>query len=283
MHIKVTADSTCDLSEQLLRQYDITLMPLIVVKEGVPFYDGQTITPEEIFRHVEEGGDLCGTAARNPEEYGDFFRKLRREYDAVIHISLGSGFSATCQNARIAARELEDVYVVDSQNLSTGQGLVVLEACRLASGGGDVQEMVRKLESFTQRVETSFLLSRLDYMVKGGRCSAVAALGANFLKLKPCIEVSNGRMRVCKKYRGTFEHCIRNYIQDRLGPAREDLNRSRLFLTYTPVEQSVLQAAQSAIESCPPFSQRMQTQAGCTVSCHCGPGTLGVLFVRREP
>ncbi len=281
MNIKITSDSTCDLSAALIRQYDIGIAPLIVVKDGKHYHDGVDIVPGDIFAHVDAGGSLCSTAAVNMEEYRDIFALYAEKYDAVVHINIGSGFSSCYQNACLAAENFNNVYVIDSQNLSTGQGHVVLEACRMAEECTDIEAMCQQLRELTTRVEASFLLSRLDYMVKGGRCSAVSALGANLLKLRPCIEVRDGKMRVCKKYRGNFDKCLAEYTHDRLGN-RDDIIRDRLFITYTPVSDEVLSAVKGAVGECEPFQQVYQTTAGCTVSCHCGPGTLGVLFIRNK-
>ena len=280
MNIKILSDSTCDLSPEQLAQHDITLARLTVIKGDEQFMDGETITPADIFAHVANGGDLCSTTAYNIGEYEQLFAKYAGEYDGVIHISLGSGFSSSYQNACIAAGDFPNVRVIDSMNLSTGQGHVVLEACRLAKECEDLDEIVEKLNAFTPRVEASFLLDQLKYMAKGGRCSAAAALGANLLNLKPCIEVKDGKMSVVKKYRGPYAKCLANYVKDRLAD-REDILRDELFLTYTPVEDDCLAAVKNAIEQYGNFNNVYETSAGCTVSCHCGPGTLGVLFVRK--
>lgn len=280
MNIKITSDSTCDLSAQQLEQNNISLSRLTVVKNGEQFIDGQTISPADIFAHVAAGGDLCSTSAFSIGEYEDFFAKYSNEYDGVIHINIGSGFSACHQNACIAAENFPNVRVIDSQNLSTGQGLVVLEACRLAKECNSLDEISEKLNAFTPRVEASFLLDQLKYMVKGGRCSSAAALGANLLNLKPCIEVKDGKMSVVKKYRGNYAKCLANYVKDRLAD-RDDLERNILFLTYTTVEEDCYKSVTEAIDEHGHFQNVYETQAGCTVSCHCGPATLGVLFVRK--
>lgn len=280
MNIKIISDSTCDLSQEILESNGISLVPLTVVKADQQFKDNITITPAEIFAHVAAGGALCSTAANSVGEYIDQFKKYAGKYDGLLHISLGSGFSSCYQNACLAAQEFDNVQVVDSQNLSTGQGLVVLEACRLAKTCASVEELAQKLRSFTARVEASFLLDRLDYMVKGGRCSAAAALGANLLNLKPCIEVKDGKMVVVKKYRGNYAKCLANYVRDRLDN-RDDLTREILFVTKTPVTDECYTAVMEAVSQCPKFGTVYETNAGCTVSCHCGPGTLGVLFVRK--
>ena len=280
MNIKILSDSTCDLSQALLEKYNITLMPLTVIKNGEAFSDGVTIQPADIFAHVAAGGDLCSTTAVNVGEYEQFFAKYASEYDAVVHINIGSGFSSCYQNACLAAEDFENVYVIDSRNLSTGQGLVVLKACELAKDCVDLDDLQKDLQAFTERVEASFLLDQLAYMVKGGRCSSAAALGANLLNLKPCIEVKNGKMSVVKKYRGNIAKCIGSYVKDRLAD-RDDLDRTHLFVTRTPVSQECLDTVTEAVNTYADFENIYWTEAGCTVSCHCGPGTLGVLFVRK--
>ena len=280
MKIKVLSDSTCDLSAELLSKYDITTIPLTIIKDNQAFSDGITITPAEIFAHVDAGGDLCSTAAINAGEYTEWFSKYHDEYDGIIHINIGSGFSSSYQNACIAAEDFPKVRVIDSQNLSTGQGLVVLKACELAQSCSDLDAIKTQLDAFTAKVEASFVLEQLQYMVKGGRCSMVAALGANLLNLKPCIEVKDGKMSVVKKYRGNFAKCLSNYIADRLD-GREDLDTKTLFVTHTPVAELCEDAVRDSLDKFASFENTYWTNAGCTVSCHCGPGTLGILFVRK--
>lgn len=280
MTIKITSDSTCDLSRALLEAHDISLAPLTVVKNDQAFLDGITITPADIFSHVAQGGSLCSTSAVSVGEYIDFFSPLSEKYDAVIHINIGSGFSACYQNACLAAEEFDNVYAVDSGNLSTGQGLVVLKACSLAKDAHSAEELVNTLREFTDKVEASFLVEKLDYLVKGGRCSSAAALGANLLNLKPCIEVRDGKMTVGKKYRGNYAKCLANYVKERLS-GREDLDSETLFITQTVVSEESYQAVKDAVAEHSSFQNVYETTAGCTISCHCGPGTLGILFVRK--
>ena len=225
------------------------------------------------------GGDLCSTAANSIGEYADEFEKYT-DYDGVIVITIGSGFSSCYQNACLAAEDYPNVRVVDSQNLSTGQGLVVLKACELAKTATDLDALADQLRSFTEKVEASFLVDKLDYLAKGGRCSAVAALGANLLNLKPCIEVKNGKMGVVKKYRGKYEKCLATYVKERLAD-RDDIHRGILFVTKTEVSDTCYDAVMAAVEENGHFAHVYETTAGCTVSCHCGPGTLGVIFVRK--
>ena len=280
MNIKILSDSTCDLPQEVIEKYNITIIPLAVIKNGEQFNDGINITPADIFNHVANGGDLCSTAAVNIGEYADWFAKYAEDYDGVVHINISSEFSSCYQNATLAAEEFTNVRVIDSRNLSTGQGLVVLKACELAKECTDLDALANELRAFTEKVEASFLLDRLDYMVKGGRCSAAAALGANLLNLKPCIEVKNGKMGVVKEYRGNYAKCLANYVKDRLA-GRDDVDKGTLFVTRTPIADDCLNAVREAVGQYNDFETTYWNEAGCTVSCHCGPGTLGVLFVRK--
>ena len=280
MRVKIISDSTCDLSADLIQKYDIGIVPLIVMKDNQEYLDGITITPADIFAHVAAGGSLCSTAARGVAVYQEMFAKYAKDYDGVLHVNIGSDFSSSYQNACIAAEDFDNVRVIDSKNLSTGQGLVVLKACDLAGTAADMDELKAQLDGFTSRVEASFVLDRLEYMVKGGRCSGAAALGANLLSLKPCIEVKNGKMAVVKKYRGHIEKCMASYVKDRLA-GRDDLDHDRIFITRTDVAKESLEVVRSGVTQYGNFGNVYETVAGCTVSCHCGPGTMGILFVRK--
>ena len=280
MKIKILSDSTCDLNRELLEANDITLVPLSVIKDGKDYKDGVTITPADIFAHVAAGGDLCTTSAVSIGEYMDVFETYAHAYDGIIHINLGSGFSTCYQSACLAAQEFDNVRVIDSRNLSTGQGLVVLKACELAKDCSDLDALADALREYTGKVEASFLVDKLDYLVKGGRCSSAAALGANLLNLKPCIEVKDGKMTVVKKYRGNHTKCLASYVKERLDN-REDIDRSTLFVTQTVVSDDSYAGVMDTVRAYGNFDAVHETTAGCTISCHCGPGTLGVLFVRK--
>jgi DegV family protein with EDD domain len=282
MNIKITADSTCDLNPQWLQDQGVELLPLYTLMDGKTYRDGVDIVPGDIFAHVAAGGDLCSTAANNVADYAQLFSQCLETCDAVIHITISADFSSCYQNACAAAADFPGkVFVVDSRNLSTGHGHIVCQAAELRRQGLPPQEIAEQLRDLTGRVEASFLLDRLDYMVKGGRCSSVVALGANLLHLKPCIEVVDGKMRVGKKYRGKFDKAILDYVRDRLQ-GRDDLCYDRIFITHTPVEDGLVEKVRAAIQQYAPFTEIVETQAGCTISCHCGPGTLGILFLRSR-
>lgn len=282
MNIKITADSTCDLSKELIAENEIDIFPLYVAKGNDSYRDCVDIWPADIVRYVAEGGSLCSTSAVNVGDYIAKFATLSGQYDAVIHISLGSGFSSAYQNACIAAGDYPNIYVVDSCNLSTGHGLVVMEACRLRKEGLDAEAIVKELNDVTGRVETSFLLNHLDYMVKGGRCSMVAALGANLLQLRPSIEVADGKMKVTKKYRGSWRKCMEAYIRDRITN-RDDIIRDKMFYTYSETDDmDTIAFGRGLVDTLGGFEQVWQTKAGCTITCHCGPDCFGVLFIRKK-
>ena len=219
MRYQITSDSTCDLSPEQLEQYNIRLLPLYVSMAGKTLRDGVDVKPDDIYAHVSAGGSLPQTAAVNLADYVRAFTELSKKNDFVIHVCISLDFSCCYQNAKLAAADFDNVYVVDSRNLSTGHGLVVLEAERMAREGMAPDDIVAALHDLTGRVEASFILDRLDYMKKGGRCSAVTLLGANLLRLRPCIEVRDGKMGVGKKYRGSFDKCVCEYITDKIGTA----------------------------------------------------------------
>ena len=279
--IKITTDSTCDLPRSLLERYHISVTPLGIVKNDRLYRDGIDIRPADIARHVDAGGDITTTSAVNIADYEVFFREHAAKHDAVIHLNIGSGFSSCHQNAKLAAEEVEEVYVVDTQNLSTGHGILVLAAAEAAEAGKSVTEILNLLDDMIPRVEISFVLDRLDYMKKGGRCSAVAALGANLLKLHPCIEVVSGKMSVTKKFRGSPEKVMKDYLKDRLT-GRTNVDLSRIFLIDTCEDDHLAAVGRAFLQEDGRFGEVIETKAGCTVFSHCGPGVLGLILLRKE-
>jgi DegV family protein with EDD domain len=279
--IKITTDSTCDLPCHLLEQYDVSVIPLGIVKGDWLYQDGVNIHTEDIAAHVDAGGDITTTNAVNIADYEELFRTMTARYDAVIHLNLGMGFSSCYQNAKLAAEEVPEVYVVDSANLTVGHGMLVLAAAEAAAAGKTVSEILAMLENMVSRVETSFVLDRLDYMKKGGRCSSVTALGANLLKLHPCVEVIDGKMSVTKKYRGSMEKVLAEYVRDRLA-GRTDIDTKRVFLVDTCRTPGLVDVARKALLADGRFEEIVESQAGCTIFCHCGPDTLGLVYLRKQ-
>lgn len=280
--ITISSDSTCDLSQGLVDRYNIHILPMGVTLGDKMYRDGIDITPDQIYAHHEKTGQLPKTSAINIAESADFFAELTKDGSTVIHFTISSSMSATYNNARIAAEDFEDVYVVDAKNLSTGSGLLVLAAAEMAQEGMEAKEIAKKVSELADCVDASFVVDNLEYLAKGGRCSAVAAFGANLLQLKPCISVKNGAMGVGKKYRGKFEKTLLSYVADRLADA-EDICLDRVFVTHAGCDADIVESVVNAVKGTLPFKVVLVTRAGCTVSSHCGANTLGVLFIRKTP
>lgn len=280
MSVKILTDSTCDLPPELLAQYDITVLPLSIGKGGQFYRDGLEITPKDIFAHVDAGGALCTTSAVNVSEFTDAFAQHSGRYDAVVCITISAEMSSCYPNARLAAESFPNVHVVDSRNLSSAQGLIALDAARLARDGHSGAEIARMLREETANVQSSFLLDRLDYMKKGGRCSAVAVLGANLMHLKPCIAVQDGAMSVVKKYRGSFEHCMVQYTKELLAHCPNTRN-DIAFVVHPDAERAAVDATLRTLREDGRFAAVYEARTGCTVACHCGPNTIGVMFMTR--
>ena len=279
MKIKITVDSTNDLTPELVEKYDIGVMPLAVNMGDKLYRDMVDITPDDIYSHVNGGGALPKTSAVNAAEYEEMFKGYLKDYDAVIHINISSEMSTCHNSARMAAEDLP-VYPIDSRNLSTGSALLALMACEKAAAGEDAAKIAEDLRNAVDKVDASFVVSRLDYLHKGGRCSTIAMLGANVLKLKPCIEVHDGKMGVAKKYRGQYNRCLENYVKDRLNGA-EDIDTHRIFITHSGVDQETIDLVKKTVEGCKTFDEILITRAGCTISSHCGDGTLGILYMHK--
>ena len=281
--IILCADSTCDLSEELLERYNIHIFPLHIVLGDRTYQDGVDLVPDQIYQIYREKKILPKTAAINVEEYTEFARPFIKAGNDVIYVTLGSGISATYNNCRLAAEELPGMYVIDSGNLSTGMGHVVLAAAKGIEAGLSVEQIVEETRALAHRVEASFVIDTLEFLYKGGRCSALAMLGANMLKLKPCIEVDNAdsKMSVGKKYRGSLDKALEQYVKDRLE-GRDDIVTDRIFITHSGIAPERVELVRREIAKYQQFDEVIETRAGCTISSHCGPNTLGILFVRKE-
>ena len=280
MNIKVTADSTCDLSAELVERYGITIVPLTVTCDGKSYLDGVEIDPQTLFSITEATGGVAATAAVNVMTYTELFSSLRKEYDAIVHFTISSEMSGCYQNACLAAEEIGNVYVVDSQNLSTGIGHLVLDACLMAEQGMDAADIKAELDERKKKLDVSFVLSTLEYLRRGGRCTTLAAMGANLLKLHPCIGVTDGKMGVGKKYRGNIQNCLVQYVKDKLADP-DTVDPRRIFITDSGFDEETRTLVEEAVRACVPFEEIYHTRAGCTISCHCGPGCLGILFYRK--
>lgn len=282
----ITYDSTCDLTPRLLERFHIRTVPLTIQSGERVFPDDGRYTSSELYADYRRNGALPRTTAVSPEEFKAFFAPILAEGFDIVHIDISSELSCTCQNALLAAQELAEqgeIHVVDSRQLSTGGGLLALQGAKLRDGGMAAADIAAELRRLAPHSDTSFVLDTLEYMWKGGRCSGVAALGANMLKLKPSLEIRDGKLVVCKKYRGAMEKVYRQYVTERL--AGKSVVEDWVFITHSgEVSEDTLRQLTELVRELAPFKEVFITQAGCTVSSHCGPGTLGVLFLRQpEP
>lgn len=279
--IVIASDSTCDLSPELIAQYGVQIIPLGVALGERQYTDGVDIDPDFIYAHYEKTGELPKTSAINIAECEEFYKKLTADGSTLIFFTISSEMSSTHNNARLAAEACERVHVIDGRNLSTGGGLLVIKACEMAAEGKSAEEIVETCNKLAPCVDASFIIDSLEFLYKGGRCSALAAFGANMLSLKPCIVVKDGKMGVGKKYRGKFSAVLPKYVADRLGDA-SDIIHDHIFVTHAGCEQSVIDACVTEVRAVAPDAAIHVTRAGCTISSHCGRNTLGVLFIRTH-
>ena len=280
--IVLTADSTCDLTRELSKRYDVKgYTPLHIVMGEKSYEDGVNINPPDIYKNFEATGTLPKTSAVNVGEYLDFFKKFTDKGLSVIHINLGSALSSTHQNAVAAAAQLENVYPIDSCNLSSGSGHLVIEASKLiAEGKLSAKEIAERVKGMTPKVHVSFVIDKLDYLRAGGRCSTLAMLGANLLRIKPSIFVDNkdGSMTVGKKYRGKLENVLIQYLDEQLA-AYDNIRKDKVFITHAGIGEKYVKLCYDHVQSKGYFDEIFITTASCTISSHCGPGTLGILFM----
>ena len=278
MKIAISAESTIDLPKEMLKENNISTIafPLLL---GEDEYLDNEIKPTEIFDFVNKTKVLPKTSAINQHQYYEYFSGLLKEYDAVVHIALSSGISSTCRNAQLAAAELKNVFVIDSKTLSTGIALLALYAKKLCDSGETAEVIYEKTQKQAENVCASFIIDRLDYLYKGGRCSALTLLGANVLKLHPQIIMKDGTMQVAKKYMGKLEKIISGFGEDLLK-AYDNPNLETAFITYTTASEEMLENAKSVLKNAG-FKNIYSTLAGATISCHCGENTLGFFYLRQ--
>ena len=276
MKIAISTESTCDLSQEMLDKRNIHSLAYTVILGDDMVTDNAEL-PARIFKYVEETKELPKTSAINEMQYKEYFENLLKDNDAVVHLSLSSGLTSSTSHAQTAAEKLKNVYIIDSKSLSTGLGLLVLYAADLADAGEGAEAIVKKVEERIPYVQASFVVERLDYLYKGGRCSALSLFGANLLKIRPQIVVADGKMKPAKKYRGKMEKVIENYCKDTLEEFN-NADKSRGFITYTTATPEMIENARKALEEAG-FKEIYETQAGGTITSHCGEHVLGILYI----
>ena len=276
----ITADSTCDLSQDLLERFSVKTIPLTILLGEDSFYDGFDFTPQDMYRRYRADGTLPKTSAPSVQQFLDFFRPYVEAGCEVVHLDISSELSSSYSTACIAAAELEGVYPVDSRMLSSGVALLVIEAAECRDRGMEAKEIAEHVASLTDKVDTSFVLDTLEFMWKGGRCSGIAALGANLLHLKPGLEMSGGKLGVYKKYRGNINSVYKQYVAERLSG--KNIRPGHIFITDSgEVEESTLAELEALVRATIPVEEIHYAKAGCTIASHCGPKCLGILFINE--
>lgn len=283
MSVKILSDSTCDLSKELIEKYDIEVLPLHIVLGDKEYLDGVEIGPDEIYEWSDANKTTPKTSAASITDVMELYEKYEKDYDELVIFSISGKMSTTVNVMRMAAEELEiedRVFVVDSENLSTGGGHLVIEAAVMAQEGRSAKEIVEYVTELRPRVRASFVVDTLTYLHRGGRCSGVAALAGSALKLHPKIVVEDGAMKPDKKYRGKMKKVILDYAKE-MEPQLVEAKKDRVFITHSGCEAEVLESVREYLESLNHFDEILTTRAGGVISSHCGPGTLGVLYIEK--
>ena len=282
--VRIISDSTCDLSKELLDKYEVDILPLHVILGDQDFEDGRSITPDEIYRWSDEHKQTPKTAAVSVEEAEKTFAPYLAEGNEIVCFAISESMSSTTNAMRLAAQKLnaeEKINVIDSASLSTGVGLLVIEAARMARAGMNARQIVEIIEKLKSRVRASFVVDTLTFLHRGGRCSGVAAFVGSTLKLHPRIAVENGKMAPGKKYRGRMSRAIMDYVKD-MEDDLKNARKDRVFITHSGCDQADIDAVHAYLEGLHHFEEILTTRAGSVISSHCGPGTLGVLFINDK-
>lgn len=277
--VKIFADSSCDLSPELIKRYNVGIVPLYITCGEDTFRDNDDITVDGLFAYVKQHGKLPKTSAPPPADYINFFQPFIDADMEIVYIALNSGFSASYQNACIAANKLPNIHIIDSQNISSCIGLLVIKASEMADEGKSASEIAQYIESIKHTPNAVFVLDRLDYAAKGGRCSILTAFGANLLRLRPCLEVKKGVLSVGKKFRGSFEQVALEYTKYVLS--FKNIDFSRLFISYTAMSKDILDKVIETVKSLTNFKEIFITRTGCTIATHGGPNTLAVFYLTK--
>lgn len=275
--LKILIDSSGDLNPIIREKYDIDIIPLHVNLGEKSYRDGIEIKPSDVFDYYAETGELATTSAIVPDVYTEFFKKWTNEGYSIMYFGISPKFTSSFRNAEIASEAFDNVFIIDSESLSTGSGLLALWAARLNQEGKSILEILTEIEKIRSEINGSFVLDTLKYMYKGGRCSGVKAFGTNILSIKPCLEIKNGTLNVGKKYRGKIDKVLLDYIEHELKN-KTNIDTKTAFITHTGVDPELVETLKNKMLSYQPFEEIIESIAGATVSVHCGPNTLGIFY-----
>ena len=277
MKVKIVCDTSCDLTKELILKNDIEVVPFTVILGDKEFKDGVNITPNDIIDFCENNDIFPKTSAINQMDFEEAFKKHLDGDTEIVYMGISSELSASYNNAKLAAEELENVHIINGLSLSTGTGLLVLKACEYAREGLSAKEIVEKITKLIPKVQASFIVEKIDYLRKGGRCSMLAAFGANLFKIKPTLILKEGKIVPDRKFVGKTEICLKKYVEYILEKF-PNANKERVFITHTPVEEGQVELVSNLLKEAG-FKEILETSAGGTITCHCGPGTLGILYL----
>lgn len=277
MKYKITCESSADLNQDMYKKLGVPVIPFRITLGSDDYFDGKNITNDQLFDYANSNSQLPKTSALNENDYTEFWEEQLKDCDGIIHLSISSKISSTYNNAVVAAKKFNNVYVIDSMSLSSGIGLQVIYATQLRDKEVDIEKAVELINKRRESVQISFVVDKLNYLYKGGRCSALSLLGANLLSIKPSIIVSNGRMIVGKKYIGKMHKILDKYIDETLNDFNNP-DTSLCFITYSSATPEMLDVARKTLKDKGIFKNIVETTAGCTVSTHCGPNTLGIIY-----
>lgn len=278
-NIQLTTDSTCDISKELLEKHNIACLPLAVITND-EHLDQVDLFPNDIFEYVKATKKLPKTAARSIYDFEEFFRPFVEEGKEIIHIGIGNDLSSCMRNALLAAQNLgtNKIHIIDSATLSAGSSLLLLAAAELIEAGKTVDQIVETITERANFLQTSFVVDTLEYLYRGGRCSALAMLGANILKIKPKLQVVDGKIQVAGKYMGKPVPVFKRYIDETLAKYPNP-DKKRCFMPHSPTDPQVLNEVVEYVKSKNIFDEVIPTDAGATISSHCGPGTIGFIYI----
>lgn len=281
-NVIITADSTCDLSKETVEKRNIVITPLTILLGDESHVDGVDIQPDDIYEYVEKYGILPKTSAITPIQYNDVFKKYTDMDCEIVHIGLSSAISSSYQNAKMVAESFDGVYTVDSKSLCSGMGLLVLKACDMRDEGMSAAEIAEKLKEYQKKISCTFVIDTLQYLYHGGRCSRLTMFGANVLNIKPSIAVNNetGELAVSKKYKGKTESVYMQYAEHVMENV-ENMDKKRIFIGHSGVSQEIIQKIYDLVKSKADFEEILVIRAGCTISSHCGPGTLTIMYMEK--
>ncbi len=278
--IKFTSDSTCDLSQELIAKHDIGICPIAILLGLDEYHDTVDVDAYKVLDYVKQSGTLPKTAATSIDAYKEFFAQYTNEGYTVIHFNISSKSSSCNNNATMSAKEMNNVYVIDSLSLSTGQGIQILKAVSLAEEGKSAKEIVDIINEMRDKVQISFVVDKLDFLAKGGRCTAAKALAASVLKIHPSIVMKDGSLGQGKKYMGNLARGCTQYVKD-IASEYRNYDESLCFITHSPTDQAIIDIVTEKVKEHFKFDTIVETTAGSTVTSHCGPNTIGIIFYSK--